>query len=830
MSRKVILAACVVLVNTAWLRAQVKSVVSPDNKPVLSARCAAYKPFSIEISSLIPFYNQLSADEQEEQTRDWAFYGLLNSLELKPSDIGVNFPMRYASLRDKYRFEVAPGRAVCPQLNDCIMLVSVNQASDTLIQGFIFDKARISFGAFPARVHVFSYQYEKGSGSITTAYVRTISGKALLSAEYGYTEKAVTGPEELRQFLNTTGDITTLLFKEKTIVLGGRRNRLGQASALNYTDVAELYQAYMKNIPENAEKERRESYERFLQQQYQSAVTKDKALRKAIKEKRITYGQIMKEIRSRIPYSSLEEQDANVGFSLDSFYDNTGLAQSMKELAAKTGSYEVLKNSAEISAFVDTYAAELTAAADKLRSSDDITPLLRVRRKISGAKSAFSRQLEAMIQDIELNNTYQIARYDGKMKGTGAAMVLFYTDLTAKLWALDYNGTAPKGKIMGFQTLSDIKIPRLYWDDFIRLSKTRLWFGLRQESFDVRGNEIIFEPVATRVYAASSDPLYPGKESEPNYQSGEFLGWWDRHYASVADYEPYFHKLNQLQKWSCIMMILKEKHSKAFDFLQREQLTRSLDFEAWYNNEGAVKNRVPLPFIDKNRFNKTNECFKILQSKGYPLMGQTFFISGGVSLASRKDIAAKLRGRGAAGSGPATKTLAGRPATGKSAGRPARKTLTGKPGAKGSSASGGGAAKPVVKKNNYGELTAKTEGQTVKLAWQKGEGAVLEECVNTLVDMDNRTRQQGKNEGVFSGLADAESVVRLEHSKLYLIKSKTLKDKWIYVAVNPEGKKAEFKAKAAGTEPDSDMFYAKAVSAEQASKLILEKKGTPIWP
>jgi len=65
---------------------------------------------------------------------------------------------------------------------------------------------------------------------------------------------------------------------------------------------------------------------------------------------------------------------------------------------------------------------------------------------------------------------------------------------------------------------------------------------------------------------------------------------------------------------------------------------------------------------------------------------------------------------------------------------------------------------------------------------------------------------------------------------LYVVKNKTLKDKWIYVSVNPSGKVTGYPAKASGTDPDSDIFYAKAMPAIQTDKLIAEKKGVVILP
>jgi hypothetical protein len=745
------------------------------------------EPITVDISQFTAFYSGLAPDEQEEQLRDWAFYGLLSYLGFNKGaveELTGGFPMRYDSLKRQRRFAVLPGRVACPERNECVMLVPAERSGDELLPGSLFDKERAALGRVPASVHVFTYAADIPAGGIRVAYLRTIKGAELLSPAFGYIRKEITGPDDLKQFLSDTGDITLVRLGGKNVILGGRRNRFGATGSLSYEDIAALQQAYMTRVPPEKEKARRDSYEKYIAEQYSRAVKGDAGLRKAIKTGKIKYSEIIAEIKRNIPYASLEDTEGGAGFSLDALLDYNGIADGVRDVAQSSGAY----------------TSELLKISERVRSEQDLTPVLKLRRRLADSKDINDKRLNEQLQNIELNNTYQTARYDGKMKGTGPAMVLFYTDLTAKLWALDYNGMAPRGAVTGFTTLSAIKVPKLYWDDFVRLSKTRLWFGLKQEGFDIDGNEVLFDPVATRVYAASSDPLYPGKESEPNYQSGEFLGWWDRHYAAVADFEPYFHKLNELQKWSCIMMILKEKRSGALDFLSGEKVERSLDFEAWYKNAADVKIKTALPFIDRNRFKKTTECFKILQSEGYPLMGRVYFVSGGVSLASRKDISAKLH-KGTGGS--------------------AREARAARPGM------AVPAAKSMVKapvKQGFGSFSAVTEGRTVNLRWSKGEGAVLDELVNNLA-----APQSPKDESVFKGMGEAESVTRLERWKSYLIKSRTLKDKWIYLSINPAGKLSGYAAKAAGTEPDSDIFCAKIISAAQAGELS-SGKGVPVNP
>jgi hypothetical protein len=251
-------------------------------------------------------------------------------------------------------------------------------------------------------------------------------------------------------------------------------------------------------------------------------------------------------------------------------------------------------------------------------------------------------KLNYFLENMGAEHSFQVAQYYGMIKGTSVGMILFYADLLAILWALDYNGMAPKGIIKGFRTPQEINIPETYLKEYEKLSYTRLWFGLQQKAFDVYGDKLLLQPVATRIYAASADPFTPGEESPPNYQSREYLGWLDRHFEAIAEYEPYYHKLNQLQKWSCIFMVLREKGYHNLDFLQTVPVAQNLDFETW-SKQGANRNmKIDIHFLDRGQYDCTSECLPTMRSKIFWVMGEEIVLSGGVSLASPKDILPKL--------------------------------------------------------------------------------------------------------------------------------------------------------------------------------------------
>jgi hypothetical protein len=74
----------------------------PANSPV-----SVFASASIDISSLTTFLSTLRPDEQEEQLRDWALYGLRSDLGF-PTDEAI--PVRRPLPVDAQEYEVSPGR------------------------------------------------------------------------------------------------------------------------------------------------------------------------------------------------------------------------------------------------------------------------------------------------------------------------------------------------------------------------------------------------------------------------------------------------------------------------------------------------------------------------------------------------------------------------------------------------------------------------------------------------------------------------------------------------------------------------------------------------
>jgi len=274
-----------------------------------------------------------------------------------------------------------------------------------------------------------------------------------------------------------------------------------------------------------------------------------------------------------------------------------------------------------------------------------IVPFLELKEELKISFKKEDVQLLGILEYLQAKHRRQCARYDGPLNGTRIGMNLFYTDLLAKLWAgLDYYTEAPLDAIYGFRTNSTEgpRIEAVYWKEIWDLPSTRLWFGTRPGGYkgspDSDGG-LRFAHISTRVYAAGSDPLKPGKETTPAERSRRVMGWWDRHYAKVADYEQQYHIQNQIMKWSVITGWIAEH--KVLTDLESVAVDRSLRFDKWYAENENLRFKRPIPFIPENEWLGGTECIETLQSYQFQMAGaNAAFIEGGVTLGSRKSLGA----------------------------------------------------------------------------------------------------------------------------------------------------------------------------------------------
>jgi hypothetical protein len=808
------------------------------------------KAVEADVSGLMGFYEALSVDEKPQQVGDWALFAAARWFDIGAAKASQMFygkpPMRYRFLKDTGLLEIEDGRSGVLGGEWFVLLPAETKGmpAGTAALARVIDKRRSSENEIPSKIHVFYYRFDPERKKISLEYGETIPGKKYFSPDYGYYENEVKDAAGFAAWIANSDDIVSAKWTAKGMTLAGRKYPGGYGGGLSAEDVAGLYHAYFKDRSSGKEQQRLREYNLMVNKKYEEILRMNKGLKQKVLKGIVPRRQIIQEIHKRMPYD--EGGETNVGFSLDPEKDYDGLADDLLKVSRKDPSLGLPGDEPYVS-ILNSFAAEIEAASRRVRSARTLEPLLELRRKLRKSEDKNLRWLDETLRNLEIKNSYQAARYDGGIRGTGPAMILFYTDLIAKLWALNFDNSAPEGKIAGFRAMPDIKVSKIYWDEFLKLSNTRLWFGLRQENFGVFGSKLLMSPVVTRVYAASSDPLYPGKESQPNSQSADFLGWWDAHYAAVADYENYYHKLNQVQKWACLFMILNEEKNGSLDFLLGVPVARGADFKSWYASDASLKVRKHLPFVDGSKYGRDTECLLLMNSADYPLMDQYFFLSGGVSLASRKDIISKLR-KGRAPATAAKGTARGTAKAGGPGGMPgerglqARRTKTAgdkivwelpvgrsarfrgdddefiasKTKAILSDTSGVMKLAMNMSGERLGTLSATKDQSGITLLWDGGEIAAADSLSGALA---SRLKFTPDGDNFLASLPGFEAVKRAGDGS-YLLRPAGSK-KWLHLTINGEQKRKEnvFYVRAAGMSTAADVYQTEIMEAAPAEEM-----------
>ncbi|MEM7233741.1 MAG: hypothetical protein AAF517_16315, partial [Planctomycetota bacterium] len=207
-------------------------------------------------------------------------------------------------------------------------------------------------------------------------------------------------------------------------------------------------------------------------------------------------------------------------------------------------------------------------------------------------------------------------------------------DLMMKLWSFNFRDSTPT-TIPGFLPRAGIAVNALHTESHIKYPATRSWLSARDQGVEVAADlsSVRFAPTFTRIYNAGSNDLRPGQEAEANYSASVFSSWWNANYGRVADFEPEYHRLNQIMKWALIVRWLAESDDDwLLSALKKLPVERNLDFASWYAENGSrLRTSVQLPFVEHT--SEETECIEILESDRR--LTETFeisWLSGGVSL------------------------------------------------------------------------------------------------------------------------------------------------------------------------------------------------------
>jgi hypothetical protein len=639
------------------------------------------------------YVHELDSRERREQIRDWAVLGTVAHLGATPEQAAAATyqlpPARLPHLDELYELESGRGRRA--YLGDRVLLFRDGDDPDPQATiGRLADRVRMENGELPATVEVYLVHDRRNDGEIRVQRVADVTREVLFSADYGYIEGEGGDMASLAAWLARVDDLTfAQLGDDGRLQLGGRRFSRTRTAGLTVDDVAALYQAHeqldapyakpralLAVLPPVA----RNAVMHLAELSEVGEVTADAAR----PDLRMLSGSVSSRAQllelvdaahavrrsSGSPGFSLDPawlpspldpqhpvlRDALRAFAADPCADLRAIDKQAKQLVARepdptrrTWRAKLAREMEGADAVTASVCAEIqrrfgpeilavAEALDQAGSSEWATALipyyeLKARLRHAGLAAAITG---AALEFHEADSKVQCARYEG-LAGTQVGMTLFYTDVLAKLWeSTDYGLSAPILNVPGFLTAPRVDLPASYREEMNRNPSTRVWFGPRangvSRAANPGGSSFAFDHRFSRIYAAGSNERRPGVELQPSESSRRTLGWWDRHFDEVADYEPQYHRQNQIMKWALVTAALTD--APVARYLHDIDVPHGTQFRDWQRtNRAQLRFSENLPVVHATIPGK--ECIPIIASYEFHSLGEMRYISGGVSTAAR---------------------------------------------------------------------------------------------------------------------------------------------------------------------------------------------------
>jgi hypothetical protein len=588
----------------------------------------------------------LSPRERDDQYLDWLLIAVLSRID--PSSARLNAmlfdlpPVRYGYMRPAGNFEYGPTRARNVGDGRAVALIPAAQ-NEGVRKDYIAnvaDRLRKDLGGMFETLLVFEYARDSGTQATTLHRAVDVPARDIFSAAYGYHQAIIASRVDLEHFLAQVDDITYVRRDEGGLTIAGRRLLSRHYRGIAAEHVATVWQAEHKlqaalaAFDKEIEAEEKRFEARWEGRTYSTYRERDRAERE------------IKAEADHIREKFVSERDKlklvnGTGFSLDPTYDFNGLVGDFepyaKELLALNDS--------------DFSPSEIAEVSGGL-SHHDIVPFLRFKKRVESATTAIAARLAgrtqsvhdlhlvADYQKIEQRNHFQAARYDGDLQGTEVGMILFYTDLLAKLWSSDMLHSTPARAIPGFVDDTHVELSTIYQKEAEEFPNSRLWFGPANFGFQSadRGQSLLFARTATRIYNAGSNPLNPGVEVPASAILGNSVAWWNDHYEEVAAYEQEYERLNEIMKWSIVIGWLNDKaEGDRLGFLADVTVGRSHKMPEWARSNPELKFRAwdNVAFYQAGYRGSTTETLPMIKSPDFDQFGSEHYIEGGVSLAPK---------------------------------------------------------------------------------------------------------------------------------------------------------------------------------------------------
>lgn len=618
-------------------------------------------------------FDRLSPRQQIEQLRDWLLFTAVAQAGLSAeqlSQILFDLPsIRYSSLNAIANFEFGDTRSLVLDDQQVLALLPVHyspeQRHDALAH--IADGQRKSMGAIPGALLVFEYELDLTQPVGTLTRRAAVPGAELFTEQAGYVETAVTGLPDFERLLSQIDDITFADLRGSDLVLGGRKLRSYAYRGVRVEDIAAVWQSE-RQIKEQVDAFNRKwdaiyaNFNRCWASQSNLLPSFHAAEAEALQAQAARDWQ-----RQQI--------DSASGFSLDYQLDYAGLGAYFEQIEPQLRSIAIAGTSAltrelEVQQARNALGlpttgiiawpgglnlprfnplrlcleAEPDAPEPEPSREPDARPFFQLIEKIGQSSDPPTQRAAAEIDAQSRTYWFQQARYDGDLQGTEVGMLLFYTDLLAKLWSLNYADNAPDELLAEFTPMTRLTLPQMYRQNLAELDSTRLWFGSQHKGFQLAegGASLLLARNATRLYALSSRSNRPDGEMPANASSAMFLGWWDQHYEEVARVEQEYERLNQIMKWSLIVGWLNERNQGSrLGFLQDVPVERGHWFPDWVRQRPELyfQSWDAVGFYPPGHLGTATETMPLLISESFENFGESWVLSGGVSLASSMQFA-----------------------------------------------------------------------------------------------------------------------------------------------------------------------------------------------
>lgn len=598
--------------------------------------------------------------ERKDQALDWILFALIHASSLPIEEINQVLydipPVRYGYVQPIGNLEFGTSRSRTLADGICLALIPVGLSKEARWDAIaeVADRERKDQGSEPGTIHVFEYDLDLAAGQATVGRAKDIGQAEAFGKESGYHSAVVRNLDDLKEWLALAQDITSVEIQPGGLRIGGRSPGGKPYRGITVEEVAAIWQSEDKIAKRMSSLE--EKVKRWTE-----------ALNAAGKPERRKYS-------GRSPYAGLLAQysDEPIGggysppyvvhtqeqMDRESAKMNAAIKREAEGLVDGSGFSldpefvfpELIQEWYALDSLVGDEGAGAFTHADHLRILADL------RRSETGSLLDLINALKSREGTLATGETIrkkifacriQAARYDGEMQGTETGMVLFYTDLLAKLWMFNYQGKAPSRQIPDFLPETHIQVSSALWEYENKYSSARLWFGPNESGFQSAGqdgNILNMGRIATKVFARNSDPLHPGEEVSAGGSSQVFLGWWNDHYQEVAQYEQEYERLNEIMKWSIVIGWLNGKQEgNRLGYLQDHPVAREHWFPSWVSRNKRLRFNEwdSVHFLPGRHGKKGTEAIPLLQSDTFSRGYAQLSFSGGVSLASKQVLQAR---------------------------------------------------------------------------------------------------------------------------------------------------------------------------------------------